>query len=158
MTEFGFIDRIKDLFATLPDNGFEGIGDDCAVLPVSSGGESLVFTTDMLAEGVHFLRTATSARELGRKSLAVNLSDVASIGRPSHRHPAVTLAARRCDRSVGRRVHAGLPGGAVPRIRRNARRGRHPPVRRQASRSTSPPSAAPPTRISNAAAERVPAT
>ncbi|MFQ6940198.1 MAG: hypothetical protein ACLRSE_08365 [Alistipes finegoldii] len=50
MTEFGFIDRIKDLFATLPDNGFEGIGDDCAVLPVG-GGESLVFTTDMLAEG-----------------------------------------------------------------------------------------------------------
>ena len=34
MTEFGFIDRIKDLFATLPDNGFEGIGDDCAI-PVS---------------------------------------------------------------------------------------------------------------------------
>ena len=79
MTEFGFIDRIKDLFATLPDNGFEGIGDDCAVLPVG-GGESLVFTTDMLAEGVHFLRTATSARGLGRKSLAVNLSDVASMG------------------------------------------------------------------------------
>ena len=79
MTEFGFIDRIKDLFATLPDNGFEGIGDDCAVLPVG-GGESLVFTTDMLAEGVHFLRAATSSRELGRKSLAVNLSDVASMG------------------------------------------------------------------------------
>ena len=79
MTEFGFIDRIKDLFATLPDNGFEGIGDDCAVLPIG-GGESLVFTTDMLAEGVHFLRAATSARELGRKSLAVNLSDVASMG------------------------------------------------------------------------------
>ena len=79
MTEFGFIDRIKDLFATLPDNGFEGIGDDCTVLPVG-GGESLVFTTDMLAEGVHFLRAATSSRELGRKSLAVNLSDVASMG------------------------------------------------------------------------------
>ena len=79
MTEFGFIDRIKDLFATLPDNGFEGIGDDCTVLPVG-GGESLVFTTDMLAEWVHFLRAATSARELGRKSLAVNLSDVASMG------------------------------------------------------------------------------
>ena len=47
-------------------------------------------------------------------------------GRTSRRHPAVTLAARRCDRSVGRRVHAGLPG-TVPRIRRNARRGRHHP-------------------------------
>ena len=79
MTEFGFIDHIKELFATLPDNGFEGIGDDCAVLPVGEG-ESLVFTTDMLAEGVHFLRSATSPRELGRKSLAVNLSDVASMG------------------------------------------------------------------------------
>ena len=79
MTEFGFIDHIKELFAALPDNGFEGIGDDCAVLPVGEG-ESLVFTTDMLAEGVHFLRSATSSRELGRKSLAVNLSDVASMG------------------------------------------------------------------------------
>lgn len=125
MTEFGFIDRIKDLFATLPDNGFEGIGDDCAVLPVG-GGESLVFTTDMLAEGVHFLRTATSARGLGRKSLAVNLSDVASMGARPIATLLSLLAARRCDRSVGRRVHAGLPG-AVPRIRRNARRGRHHP-------------------------------
>lgn len=79
MTEFGFIDHIKELFAALPNNGFEGIGDDCAVLPVGEG-ESLVFTTDMLAEGVHFLRSATSSRELGRKSLAVNLSDVASMG------------------------------------------------------------------------------
>ena len=79
MTEFGFIDHIKELFAALPDNEFEGIGDDCAVLPVGEG-ESLVFTTDMLAEGVHFLHSATSPRELGRKSLAVNLSDVASMG------------------------------------------------------------------------------
>lgn len=79
MTEFGFIERIRELFASLPTNGFEGIGDDCAVLPLGSG-ESLVFTTDLLAEGVHFLRHATSARELGRKSLAVNLSDVAAMG------------------------------------------------------------------------------
>lgn len=79
MTEFGFIDRIARLFEGIPDNGFEGIGDDCAVLPVGKG-ESLVFTTDMLAEDVHFLRRATSARELGAKSLAVNLSDVAAMG------------------------------------------------------------------------------
>lgn len=79
MTEFGFIDHIKKLFASLPDNGFEGIGDDCAILPVGNG-KSLVFTTDMLTEEVHFLRKATTARELGRKSLAVNLSDVASMG------------------------------------------------------------------------------
>lgn len=79
MTEFGFIKCIQGLFAALPGNGFEGIGDDCAVLPAGAG-ESLVFTTDMLTEGVHFLRHATCARELGRKSLAVNLSDVAAMG------------------------------------------------------------------------------
>lgn len=79
MTEFGFIDHIRKLFAALPSNGFEGIGDDCAVLAVG-GGESLVFTSDLLTEEVHFLRRATSARELGRKSLAVNLSDVAAMG------------------------------------------------------------------------------
>lgn len=62
MTEFGFIEQIRTLFADIPANGFEGIGDDCAVLPVG-GGESLVFTADLLTEGVHFLRAATSARE-----------------------------------------------------------------------------------------------
>ncbi len=79
MTEFDFIRRIAARFAALPANGFEGIGDDCAVLPVGDG-EALLFTADLLTEGVHFLRAATSARELGRKSLAVNLSDVAAMG------------------------------------------------------------------------------
>ena len=79
MTEFGFIEQIRTRFASLPDNGFEGIGDDCAVLPLG-GGESLVFTADLLTEGVHFLRAATTPRELGGKSLAVNLSDVAAMG------------------------------------------------------------------------------
>lgn len=79
MTEFGFIEHIRRLFSDIPGNGFEGIGDDCAVLPVG-GGESLVFTADMLLEEIHFLRSATTARELGRKALAVNLSDIASMG------------------------------------------------------------------------------
>ncbi|MFI3282426.1 MAG: thiamine-phosphate kinase [Rikenellaceae bacterium] len=79
MTEFGFIDHIKELFSSLPTNGFEGIGDDCAVLPVG-GGESMLFTSDMLVEDIHFSRASTSAFDLGHKSLAVNLSDVASMG------------------------------------------------------------------------------
>ena len=79
MTEFGFIDAIRALCADLPQHGFEGIGDDCAVLPVG-GGESLVFTADLLNEGVHFLRAAATPEEIGHKALAVNLSDVAAMG------------------------------------------------------------------------------
>lgn len=79
MTEFGLIDHIRTLCRQLPANGIEGIGDDCAVLPVGDG-EALVMTADLLVEGVHFLRHAASAEEIGRKALAVNLSDVASMG------------------------------------------------------------------------------
>lgn len=79
MTEFGFINSIKTLFTDLHKNGFEGIGDDCAVFEFSER-ESLVFTADLLCEGVHFLRHATSPRELGGKALAVNLSDIAAMG------------------------------------------------------------------------------
>ncbi|MFI3319185.1 MAG: thiamine-phosphate kinase [Rikenellaceae bacterium] len=79
MTEFGFIDNIKSLFAALPLNSFEGIGDDCAVLPISAT-DSLLFTSDMLVEDIHFTRATTSAFDLGYKSLAVNISDVAAMG------------------------------------------------------------------------------
>ena len=76
--EFDFIDSIRDMFAKMPKNGFEGIGDDCAVLPI--GDEALVFTSDMLNEGVHFLSDKSSAFQIGYKSLMVNISDVAAMG------------------------------------------------------------------------------
>ena len=79
MGEFELIAAIQAMANGLPANGFEGIGDDCAVLEIG-GGEALVFTSDALCEGVHFLREAISARQLGDKALAVNLSDVASMG------------------------------------------------------------------------------
>jgi thiamine-monophosphate kinase len=55
-----------------------GIGDDCAVLQPTSG-EELAITTDMLVEGRHFL-AGTNPEQLGRKALAVNLSDLAAMG------------------------------------------------------------------------------
>lgn len=78
MKEFELIAAIRRSAEALPSNSFEGIGDDCAVLPM--GEESLLFTTDALIEGVHFLRTTTPPRDLGHKALAVNLSDVAAMG------------------------------------------------------------------------------
>ncbi len=76
--EFGLIDRIRARFPQplLPELG---IGDDAAVLSPSLGMQLLV-STDLLAEGVHFDRSFGPARLLGRKALAVNLSDLAAMG------------------------------------------------------------------------------
>lgn len=77
--EFGFIKRFSGKFDDLLGPGSTGIGDDCAVIPVEGDGE-LVVSTDMLVEDVHFLRDKISSYDLGYKSLAVNLSDIAAMG------------------------------------------------------------------------------
>ena len=125
MSEFGFIASIAELFASLPSNGFEGIGDDCAVLPVGNG-ESLLFTSDMLNEGVHFLRHAASPAEIGAKSLTVNLSDIAAMGgRPVATLLSIALPAdvgedwaaefMRGYRDVAERFGVALVGGDTTR-------------------------------------------
>lgn len=75
--EFGLIQEIKKGI-TLPP-GYVGIGDDCAVMPQEEGMETLV-STDMLVEGTHFLSDDISPYNLGWKSAAVNISDIAAMG------------------------------------------------------------------------------
>lgn len=77
--EFGFIERIRRKCS--PDTGGAvlGIGDDCAVIPYDDQ-SCLLITTDLLIEHIHFLVDKISFRTLGRKALAVNLSDIAAMG------------------------------------------------------------------------------
>lgn len=77
--EFSFIKRIEKKFLHNLPPGITGIGDDCAVIP-NSQDQSFLVSTDMLVEDVHFLREAISAQDLGYKSLAVNISDIAAMG------------------------------------------------------------------------------
>ena len=74
-----FIERLRE---RLPEPGPEvvlGIGDDTAVLDLPKKERTLV-TTDVLVEGVHFLRRTLPPRFIGRKAVAVNASDIAAMG------------------------------------------------------------------------------
>lgn len=77
--EFGFINQIRKGCLIRPDRVVKAIGDDAAAFEATADRISLV-TTDMLVERVHFLRTAIGGFDLGYKSLAVNLSDIAAMG------------------------------------------------------------------------------
>lgn len=55
------------------------VGDDAAILPIELG-KSLVVTTDMLVDGVHFSDRTTSASDVGWRAAAANLSDLAAMG------------------------------------------------------------------------------
>src|SRR5579872_3431761 len=55
-----------------------GIGDDAAIITPPAN-QQIVITTDTLVNGVHFLQD-TSPYDIGFKSLAVNLSDLAAMG------------------------------------------------------------------------------
>lgn len=75
--EFGLIELIrKNSFKT--KDVFCGIGDDTAVIRYNAS-EYLLFTTDMLAEGVHFKRNI-KPEGIGHKALACSISDIAAMG------------------------------------------------------------------------------
>jgi thiamine-monophosphate kinase len=80
--EFGLIERVQR--ATPRGRGVRlGIGDDAAW--VECRRNSLLITSDLLVEGVHFDLEWTSFYALGYKALSVNLSDLAAMGgRPSY--------------------------------------------------------------------------
>lgn len=82
ISELGENELIRQIARFAPRNQLSpalGIGDDCAVWPKNES-ESWLLSTDALVEDVHFLREDISAYDLGHKSLAVNLSDIAAMG------------------------------------------------------------------------------
>jgi thiamine-monophosphate kinase len=75
--EFGLIDRVRR--TAVANRGVRlGIGDDAAWVRV--GSDSCLLTSDLLIEGIHFHLKWTSLYDLGYKTLAVNVSDIAAMG------------------------------------------------------------------------------
>jgi thiamine-monophosphate kinase len=77
--EFGLIELFKKGWPPDPAQVVRGIGDDCAVID-AGGGALLLLTTDMLIERVHFQLDTLTPYQLGARSVAVNLSDIAAMG------------------------------------------------------------------------------
>ena len=77
--EAAVIERILRRTPAPPDWVPTGIGDDAAVVEPARGTLDVV-TTDTLVEGVHFDRAFVSAADVGHRTLAVNLSDLAAMG------------------------------------------------------------------------------
>jgi thiamine-monophosphate kinase len=75
--ERGLLETIRRRFGDHAPPAPRGMGDDCAVVSPSAGG--VLLTTDCLVEQEHF-RREEPPYFLGRKALAVNLSDIAAMG------------------------------------------------------------------------------
>lgn len=88
-----------------------GIGDDAAVLDCQRG--NMIATVDMLTDGVDFLVEQVDPEWIGRKSLAVNLSDLAAMGAIPHS----VLVAVALPHHGGMSLARGILQGMEPLLR-----------------------------------------
>jgi thiamine-monophosphate kinase len=104
--EFAFIDWLRGRTPSAPRVRI-GPGDDTAAVTFPAGAECLV-TTDMLLEGSCFRLAEAGPRRVGRKAMAVNLSDIAAMaGRPLAAVVSVGLP-RQGGRALAEELYLGL--------------------------------------------------
>jgi thiamine-monophosphate kinase len=80
MDENRIVRLIQRQFERKNSSVIRGIGDDAAVLRLPGSHGYWVVTTDMLLEDIDFRASWLTPAQLGHKSLAVNLSDIAAMG------------------------------------------------------------------------------
>jgi thiamine-monophosphate kinase len=90
-----------------------GLGDDAAVLQLA-GVDECVITVDLLTEGVDFLLEEVDPRRVGRKALAVNLSDLAAMAA----RPLAGVLAVALPRQGGQALAVQLYEGILPLAQR----------------------------------------
>jgi thiamine-monophosphate kinase len=103
--EFDFIDWVRQRARSRPEVRVP-IGDDAAVL--EADGRTWLTAVDVITEGVHFSLDATPPELVGRKALAINLSDIAAMaGEPCAAFVGIVLPGNR-PRSFAEAVFEGL--------------------------------------------------
>jgi thiamine-monophosphate kinase len=120
MGEFDYINWLRRQTPMAP-RVVVGPGDDCAVLATRPN-IPWVVTTDMLLEGSHFVLAEVGAFRVGRKAIAVNLSDIAamggtpiaafvSVGLPKQNTQAIAEELYRGMREMADRFNVSIAGG-----------------------------------------------
>ena len=84
-----------------------GVGDDAAVLRLSQRSDCVV-TSDLLADGTHFRLPSDDLRRVGRKALAVNLSDLAAMAAQPVAAIVSLLLPRNGALATARRLYEGM--------------------------------------------------
>ena len=94
--EFALIEQLAKLAPSRHPDLVAGIGDDAAVIGQAlSDGDLLLVTTDMLVEASHFNRQWATPEQIGIKSVACNVSDIAAMGgTPSFMFVSLALSPR----------------------------------------------------------------
>jgi thiamine-monophosphate kinase len=90
-----------------------GAGDDAAILQLGASGECIV-TVDLITDGVDFHLGETSLEQIGRKALAVNLSDLAAMAA----RPLAAVVALALPRKAAFDIAVGIYEGLLPLARR----------------------------------------
>lgn len=104
--EFAYIDWLRQRTPAHP-RVLIGPGDDCAVL--APGTRPLLVTTDMLMDGTDFLLAEVEPRRIGRKAMAVNLSDIAAMaGVPIAAVVSVALPQIANARTLAEELYLGM--------------------------------------------------
>jgi len=75
--EFGLIDHLLENNVIKRKSTVMGPGDDAAVM--NYGGRTVVVSTDMLMEGIHFDLMYVPLKHLGYKAIVANLSDICAM-------------------------------------------------------------------------------
>ncbi len=91
MNEFSIINLIRKKFGEKCEDILFPIGDDCSVIKPPKG-MLQVTTADSLVDGNHFSSKYFTPKEIGRKAMRVNLSDLASMGAEAPFYAWLTLA------------------------------------------------------------------
>ena len=77
--EFGLINHLTEKIELQQESTIKGVGDDAAVIAPPEKDEVLLFSTDMMVEGIHFELTYTPLRHLGYKAVSSNVSDICAM-------------------------------------------------------------------------------